>query len=223
MYVGQTTHTLEHRWNEHIKLSRSKPLYTLHKAIVKYGEESFSIEEVHLCESTEEMDFVEMFYISLLDTKVPAGYNLTDGGDGCKGHKHSEESRTKIKEARAKQVMKPVTEETKRKMSIGISKAKPWNHGTKTGRVNHKCSCILCVQWGKHHWQEYKIRHPKDKHEVWNAGTGKGIYQKRNGTWQVTFSSNNKLQYFGTFKTKEEAEQRLAEVRRSYARKKCTT
>ena len=29
----------------------------------------------------EELNFVEMFYISLLSSRYPKGYNLTDGGD----------------------------------------------------------------------------------------------------------------------------------------------
>lgn len=214
MYVGQTSYTLECRWSEHVSLSKSKVLYTLQKAIRKYGEENFAIETLHVCESKEEMDFAEMFYIALLNTKVSCGYNLTDGGDGCKGHKHSEESRAKIKESRAKQVIGKRSEETRRKMSIGISKAKPWNHGTKTGRVNHKCTCILCLQWGKDKWQEEKKAKPPREKPSWNAGTAKGVYERTNGTWVVTLWANNALKSYGTYKTKEEAEQRLAEIRR---------
>ncbi len=214
MYVGQTSHTLERRWYEHVKASTSKRLWLVHKAIAKNGKEKFSIEALHTCESKEEMDFVEMFYISFLNTRVPNGYNLTDGGDGLKGYKPSEETRRKIREARAKQIIGKRSEETRRKMSIGIQKAKPWKHGTKTGRVNHRCTCEPCIQWGKDRWQKIKKSQPLREKPSWNAGTGKGIYLRKNGSWTVTFSIENKLMNFGTFKTKEEAEQRLAEVRR---------
>jgi group I intron endonuclease len=212
-YVGQTSHTLEQRWKEHIKWSRycSDRLGVVHKAIIKYGAQSFSLEVLHTCETKEEMDFVEMFYISLLNAKVPNGYNLTEGGEGGLGYHHtdgakkamsisktgkplnlsaeqraamgkrsservrtpewnkkvgdahrgktiSEETRTKIKKARAKQVIKPRSDETKRRMSIAISAAKPWKHGTKTGRVNHKCTCSLCIVWAKENWKRRKAR-----------------------------------------------------------------
>lgn len=205
-YVGQTKHTLEYRWSEHISTSKSKRFWLVHKAIAKYGEENFLVETLHICETKEEMDFVEMFYIALLNSKAPIGYNLTDGGDGPTGHKHSEASRAKIKKARASQVMLPVTEETRRKMSVGIQKAKPWKHGTKTGRVNHKCTCELCLQWGKDKWQKDKTKKPPREKASWNAGTGKGVYRRPNGSWQVVFSVENKLRYLGTFKTKKDAE-----------------
>lgn len=55
--------------------------------------------------------------------------------------------------------------------------------------------------------------------KVWNSGTGKGIYKRDNGpfwktTWRVAIWSDGKLKNYGTFKTKEEAEQRLAEIRK---------
>src|ERR1700675_4568575 len=50
------------------------------------GRENFLVETLHECISCEEMDFVEMFYVSLLNSKRPNGYNLTDGGSAPHGH-----------------------------------------------------------------------------------------------------------------------------------------
>lgn len=41
---------------------------------------------------------MESFFITQYNSKAPAGYNLTDGGDGCKGYKHTEEHKLRMKE-----------------------------------------------------------------------------------------------------------------------------
>jgi group I intron endonuclease len=92
-YVGQTVRTLEQRWNSHVSYAmRGKGHYFAH-AIKAYGPEQFTIETLHVCESKEEMDFTEIFYIELLNTRRPAGYNLTAGGEGNLGWKPSKEIR----------------------------------------------------------------------------------------------------------------------------------
>lgn len=94
IYVGQTSTGLERRWYMHTWDGHSNSL--LHRAILKHGKENFKIETIHVCESKEEMDFVEMFYISFLNAKSPNGYNLTDGGEGTLGVPCSEEKKKKI-------------------------------------------------------------------------------------------------------------------------------
>ena len=92
-YVGQTVRTLEQRWNHHVSYAlRGKGHYFAH-AIKSYGPEQFTVETLHVCESKEEMDFTEIFYIELLKTRRPAGYNLTAGGEGTLGWKPSKEIR----------------------------------------------------------------------------------------------------------------------------------
>jgi group I intron endonuclease len=92
-YVGQTVRTLEQRWNSHVSYAlRGKGHYFAH-AIKCYGPEQFTVETLHVCESKEEMDFTEIFYIELLKTRSPAGYNLTAGGEGNLGWNPSKEIR----------------------------------------------------------------------------------------------------------------------------------
>jgi len=139
MYVGQTTKRLNLRWNEH---TSNKSNSLLHKALRKYGKENFSLEILHACVSKEEMDFAEIFYIILLNTKAPFGYNLTDGGEGRQGYHLSEESKKKISDkntgkpmslAQRMQVSKrhkgiklgPRSEETKEKISKAHLGKKP--------------------------------------------------------------------------------------------------
>ena len=51
-------------------------------AIKKYGIENFSIEMVCMCDSFDELNEKEIFYIKHFDCMYPNGYNLTEGGDG---------------------------------------------------------------------------------------------------------------------------------------------
>jgi hypothetical protein len=74
---------------------RGKGHYFAH-AIKVYGPEQFTVETLHVCESKEEMDFTEIFYIEFLNTRSPVGYNLTAGGEGNLGWKPSEEIRERM-------------------------------------------------------------------------------------------------------------------------------
>ena len=95
-YVGQTLRTLKQRWDSHVSLAlRNKGGY-LARAIRKYGKEDFTVEPLHICKTKEEMNFVEIFYIELLKTKSPKGYNLTAGGEGNFGWNPSKEIRSRM-------------------------------------------------------------------------------------------------------------------------------
>ena len=87
-YVGQTTRTVEERFYEH-----KRENFYLGKAIRKYGEENFNIEVIEECETFEQLNEREIFWISYLKCKQPNGYNLTDGGKGINGI--TEEARIK--------------------------------------------------------------------------------------------------------------------------------
>ena len=54
----------------------------INKAIQKYGLEKFRHEIICICDSLEELNNKEIYYISLLECMSPNGYNLTHGGDG---------------------------------------------------------------------------------------------------------------------------------------------
>lgn len=87
-YVGQTQHSLNYRWQGHIKKARQarlgkiKQTY-LYKAISKYGPENFEIRPVFRCQTKEQLDAAEIFFIGLFDaTNKNFGYNCTFGGHG---------------------------------------------------------------------------------------------------------------------------------------------
>jgi group I intron endonuclease len=114
-YVGITTNpTLQRRWYSH-RFHENSSGKLIHKAIKKHGEENFTIEQIaSAIGSLENLKLVEKELIKQLETKVPNGYNLTDGGDGVFGYKHSKES---IEKRKAKMVGYTHSEETLQKMS----------------------------------------------------------------------------------------------------------
>ncbi len=107
-YVGQTIKPINVRWYQH-GLETSQ-VSCLRNAVNKYGKEKFSIEVLHECNTKEEMDFVEIFYISLLNTKAPEGYNLTDGGEGSIGLITTEATKKKQSAAKLGKHLSPKTE-----------------------------------------------------------------------------------------------------------------
>ncbi len=78
-YVGQTSQSLKKRAKNGEGYKNSPAVYN---AINKYGWENITI-QTFKCNSKEEMDTLEKFYIELYKTdNTLYGYNLTKGGDG---------------------------------------------------------------------------------------------------------------------------------------------
>lgn len=65
-------------------------------AIHKYGWENFKQEIIIDDVPEEDLSNLETSYIDVENTMAPAGYNLTKGGEGTSGYKHSEETIRKI-------------------------------------------------------------------------------------------------------------------------------
>ena len=71
IYIGQTTRTIEERFEEH-KYAKSY----IGKAIRKYGVENFKIGIIEQCQTKEELNERELYWISKCNSKAPNGYNL---------------------------------------------------------------------------------------------------------------------------------------------------
>ena len=69
-YVGKTTRTIKKRFSEHASAKNH-----LGNAIRKYGRENFKIEVLEECETPEQLDEREIYWIAKLDCKHPNGYN----------------------------------------------------------------------------------------------------------------------------------------------------
>ena len=84
-YVGQvTTKRFKARQNKWKSNSYRYAGKAINNARAKYGIDAFDFEILKECDD-KELDFWEMYYIKELNTKVPNGYNMTDGGEGRSG------------------------------------------------------------------------------------------------------------------------------------------
>lgn len=84
------------------------------KAIKKYGRENFVKEILEENVAKEQLSLREMFWIQKLNTKLPNGYNLTDGGEGFIGLKKTKQQ---IEKQRQAMIGKKASVETRKKMS----------------------------------------------------------------------------------------------------------
>lgn len=87
-YVGQTVKSLRRRLLEHLRyntFSYGKPSL-LSKAALKHGEACFSIVELAIGFSQDELNSLEAEWIARLGTVKPAGYNLRSGGNQSAFH-----------------------------------------------------------------------------------------------------------------------------------------
>lgn len=137
-YIGATITSVKSRWNRHISDSiRKVDGQVLHQAIRKYGQENFKIE---ILEEHDDKDYVfnvlEEQYIRKYKTHgSEGGYNMTWGGDGWNGMSHKDSSKKKMSDAHKGKVLTeehrrniglaqlgkklgPMSEETKKKISL---------------------------------------------------------------------------------------------------------
>jgi group I intron endonuclease len=105
VYVGQTTRGINHRWGQHKSLSKNpKKESLLQKAIHKYGEENFKVEEVDAAGNLDELNFKEEVWIEKCRSLNPCGYNIREGGS-CSPF--SEDTKKKLSESAKIQMSNP--------------------------------------------------------------------------------------------------------------------
>lgn len=119
-YIGQTVNT-KNRWQPMEYYDCPK----FFKAIVQYGWLNITHEIIHECETQEEADEMERFYIAKYNS-IENGYNIRIGGTDIKGQnnpfygrKHTEESKEKIRKNRTKHIHTPEEIENLRERMTG--------------------------------------------------------------------------------------------------------
>jgi group I intron endonuclease len=82
-YVGCTKVSVEHRWRQHRSAARKGSLLAIHAALRKYGKDSFKVEILETVRGRhDELLLAEVRQIAAHNCVSPAGYNLTNGGEG---------------------------------------------------------------------------------------------------------------------------------------------
>ena len=122
-YIGQTIRNLSIRWKQHLR--KEGNCYALHAAFKKYGNENFEIKILVKCNSIEELNHREEYYIKLLNTMSPNGYNLIGGGNS---KVNSAETIKRKTEANIRNASRPGAKEKNRKARMNYLSNNP-NYG----------------------------------------------------------------------------------------------
>ncbi len=172
-YVGQTVNSLDHRWNLHIGHSRNpKRSGVLCSAIRKYGPENFQIKLLVKCDSIEEMNHRETYYINkIFKTLAPNGYNLDGGGKNNIMHP---ETKRKLSIAHTGKKRGPFSEEHRRRLSEA-------NKGQNLGGTlpEETCRKISIANSGENSYMFGRKQTEKNKQATSKANTGNKYWEGR--------------------------------------------
>lgn len=144
-YVGKTTNTLSHRRNQHYASAKSKRNNSIfHKAIRKYGRESFGWSVLEECDTIDELNEAEIKWIKLARCGGKKVYNICDGGDGGLGTDYWKG--------------KSLPEETKQKISKSLKEYYKTHDSPMKGMTGDKSPF-----YGRRHSEETKAKISKSK------------------------------------------------------------
>lgn len=96
-YIGQTVTNLDYRIARHI-IESKKPKSYFQRVLKKHGIENFKWKILKKCKNISDLNKSEKYFIEQYKTNKSNGYNLTDGGEGIVGYRHSEETKNKIRQ-----------------------------------------------------------------------------------------------------------------------------
>lgn len=197
-YVGQATNfkQREYDWN---CMNHSYAGCLINNARKKYGLDNWKVEILRECETQEELNYWEQYYIKELNTKVPNGYNLTDGGEGVSGYKMTEEHR--LKNSLAKRGSnhpnwgKHLSVETKKKISeankgrISSLKGIPRNDEVKKKISESTKGVRRSLGMTGHHHSDESKKKMSESRKGKASPNAKKVYQYLNGNLVGVYNS----------------------------------
>jgi group I intron endonuclease len=118
VYVGlHSGRDLQKRWVTHRSFAKRGSRSLISRAILKHGEDKFHITSIwsgHI--PLQNLKQLERYFIRCFNTRAPNGYNLTAGGDGTFGYRHTPEERGRRSERMRQQIASGNIVSTKGKM-----------------------------------------------------------------------------------------------------------
>ena len=195
--LNLSVYGLKSRMKQHQKKQSNCTL--LKRSILKYGWENMKVEVLLYCEE-KHLNFYEKQMISAWDTLAPRGLNCTSGGEAGKR----------------------LSMETRGKIASGMKKAHAEGRATvpteqaRTEEAKHKLSESIKALW-KHGHYSGKISEEKREERIRNAsGTvSKSTSGKFRAIIPAGWNKNKKKGYLGSFDTKEEAWQAIANFKKN--------
>ncbi|MBR1645192.1 MAG: helix-turn-helix domain-containing protein [Selenomonadaceae bacterium] len=136
-YVGQTRQSIEKRFYQHAHANSP-----LGNAMRQCGLENFTIEVIERCDTQEQLDTREKFWIRALNCMTPNGYNQSLGGE--RGHINRSKNRTKTVSAgvnrmeiptalkRFRQSLKLSQRQLSEKIGVPYQSYQTYEYGTST-------------------------------------------------------------------------------------------
>lgn len=88
LYIGISYNPMK-RWKSHLSCARNKALLYVQRAIAKYGENNFIFNVYEIANTKTEAELKEIYWISEMRRLGIHIYNISDGGEGNKGHSMS--------------------------------------------------------------------------------------------------------------------------------------
>lgn len=95
-YVGFSSQGMLARWGQHTRAAARGSRHAFHRAIRKYGPESFTSEVLERMTTEAGAKRAEQLWIAALGTFGAGGYNATRGGEGTSGLALSPERQAKL-------------------------------------------------------------------------------------------------------------------------------
>lgn len=133
IYIGKTVRTLTARFSSHVYDAKVRNLNTaLARAIRKYHETSFLIECIETVSDDLLNEREQNWILVLKSTDRKIGYNLTQGGEGTAGYKHSPQTKAKISRVH---LGRKFTSDHREKLRVAKLGKESWNKGL-TGEAN---------------------------------------------------------------------------------------
>jgi len=123
VYIGKWEGpNVSRRWGNHLSRAFHGSKTYFHNSLRKYGAKAFAVEVLHHAKTREELCKMETFFIVLHQSHLKEnGYNLTLGGDGSSGFKHTADARKKMSIDRQGRFCSSETREKIRLAKMGVS------------------------------------------------------------------------------------------------------